>query len=150
MEAEGDPTALQRVNPFFTMAATAQPTPMIASPLGEISRSPPQERVYTLKLTKVGLLNRKEDLLEGGRKSTNRKWRSWSVMLTGSQLFFFRDASWAETLKDYAELGSNSQMLPPPGVNQPDEWGSVKDAVAVYDRSYTKVSRACHEIENYL
>ncbi|KAL1690360.1 hypothetical protein GGG16DRAFT_92381 [Schizophyllum commune] len=133
-----DPTALQRVNPFFTMAATAQPTPMIASPLGEISRSPPQERVYTLKLTKVGLLNRKEDLLEGGRKSTNRKWRSWSVMLTGSQLFFFRDASWAETLKDYAELGSNSQMLPPPGVNQPDEWVSVKDAVAVYDRSYTK------------
>uniref|UniRef100_D8PK97 SEC7 domain-containing protein n=1 Tax=Schizophyllum commune (strain H4-8 / FGSC 9210) TaxID=578458 RepID=D8PK97_SCHCM len=133
-----DPTALQRVNPFFTMAATAQPTPMIASPLGEISRSPPQERVYTLKLTKVDLLNRKEDLLEGGRKSTNRKWRSWSVMLTGSQLFFFRDASWAETLKDYAELGSNSQMLPPPGVNQPDEWVSVKDAVAVYDRSYTK------------
>ncbi|KAL1748872.1 hypothetical protein HDZ31DRAFT_28634, partial [Schizophyllum fasciatum] len=133
-----DPTALQRVNPFFSISATAQPSPMIASPLGELGRTLPQERIYTLKLTKVGMLNRKEDLLEGGRKSTNRKWRPWCVMLTGSQLFFFRDASWAETLKDYAELGSNSQMLPSPGVNQPDEWVSVKDAVAVYDRSYTK------------
>lgn len=45
--------------------------------------------ISTLKITKVGLLSRKEDLAEGGKKAASRKWRGWSVVLTGSQLLFF-------------------------------------------------------------
>lgn len=45
--------------------------------------------VSSLKITKIGLLSRKEDLVEGGKKSSSRKWKGWSVILTGSQLLFF-------------------------------------------------------------
>lgn len=45
--------------------------------------------VSSLKITKIGLLSRKEDLAEGGKKAASRKWRGWSVILTGSQLLFF-------------------------------------------------------------
>mgnify|MGYP002718776048 FL=1 len=54
---------------------------------------PPKKKdrppISSLKITKVGLLSRKEDLVEGGRKAPSRKWRGWSVVLTGSQLLFF-------------------------------------------------------------
>lgn len=53
---------------------------------------PPKEKVPTLsslKITKIGLLSRKEDLAEGGKKAASRKWKGWSVVLTGSQLLFF-------------------------------------------------------------
>lgn len=45
--------------------------------------------VSSLKITKIGLLSRKEDLAEGGKKAASRKWKGWSVVLTGSQLLFF-------------------------------------------------------------
>lgn len=54
---------------------------------------PPKKKdrppISSLKITKVGLLSRKEDLVEGGKKAPSRKWRGWSVVLTGSQLLFF-------------------------------------------------------------
>lgn len=53
---------------------------------------PPKEKLPTissLKITKIGLLSRKEDLAEGGKKAASRKWKGWSVVLTGSQLLFF-------------------------------------------------------------
>lgn len=90
---------------------------------------------WNLKITKCGLLNRKDDISEGGKKNTNRKWKSWSVVLTGSQLLFFRDtASTLQTL-------STSPVHPPPTtILRPDELFSLKDSIAVYDRSYTKVT----------
>lgn len=53
--------------------------------------APPAEKgaVSSLKITKIGLLSRKEDLVEGGKKAASRKWKGWSVILTGSQLLFF-------------------------------------------------------------
>lgn len=52
---------------------------------------PPKDKttVSNLKITKVGLLSRKEDLAEGGKKAASRKWKAWTVVLTGSQLLFF-------------------------------------------------------------
>lgn len=41
-----------------------------------------------LRITKVGLLSRKEDVLDG-KKASSRKWKTYSVVLTGSQLLFF-------------------------------------------------------------
>ncbi|KAJ7275346.1 hypothetical protein B0H12DRAFT_1042050 [Mycena haematopus] len=93
--------------------------------------------VSTLRVTKVGILNRKDEFLEGGKKSSNRKWRPWSVILTGSQLLLFRDPAWAAGLLAQTE-SPDAQSVFPQTVFKPDELLSVKDAVAVFDKSYTK------------
>jgi len=91
---------------------------------------------WRLKVTKVGLLNRKDDLLEGGKRALNRKWKMWSVILAGSQLLFCRDPASALTL-----LLSSDRRLESPqnAVLRPDDLFCLKDAIAVYDRSYIKV-----------
>ena len=48
-----------------------------------------REDSVNMKITKVGVLDRKDDLLEGGKKASSRKWRPWSVLLSGTQLLFF-------------------------------------------------------------
>lgn len=98
-------------------------------------------RSWSLKITKIGLLNKKDDISAGGRKSSNRKWKTWSVILTGSQLLFFRDTAWVAALSHPKDSVEESAIPPPPpnSVFKPDESFSVKDAIAVYDHSYTKV-----------
>lgn len=114
-------------------------TPSVSNDIESADDSRPVE-TWSLKVTKVGLLNRKDDIVEGGKKSSNRKWRTWSVILTGSQLLFFRDPTWATSLLQSSESLSDEHMASIPMVNfRPDESFSVKDAIAVYDRSYTKV-----------
>ncbi|KAF7339730.1 Sec7 domain protein [Mycena sanguinolenta] len=93
--------------------------------------------VSALRITKVGILNRKDEILEGGKKASNRKWRSWSVILTGSQLLLFRDPAWAVGLLAQSE-SPDAQPVFPQTVFKPDELLSVKDSLAVFDRSYTK------------
>jgi len=106
--------------------------------------SPPSEdrksfdEIWTLKVTKAGLLFRKDDLIEGGKRSTNRKWKEWSVILTGSQLLFFRDPSLAPSLLAQATAGEDRCLLSPHMFLRPEEIVSLKDCVAVYDMSYTK------------
>ncbi|KAG5726117.1 PH and SEC7 domain-containing protein C26F1.01 [Termitomyces sp. T112] len=95
----------------------------------------PAGEIWSLKLTKVGLLSRK-DVLEGGRKAANRKWKYWSVVLTGSQLLFFRDLSWANFL--LSSSPEKQKLHPRSGFLRPDELLSVRGAVAVYDKSYTR------------
>ncbi|KAI0704903.1 hypothetical protein BC835DRAFT_1410243 [Cytidiella melzeri] len=94
--------------------------------------------IVTLKVTKVGLLLRKDDILEGGRKATSRKWKEWSVLLTGSQLLFHRDASWAQSIQTRIDSTDEVVALSHTVMPRPDELYSVRDAVAVFDRSYTK------------
>lgn len=92
---------------------------------------------WTLKVTKIGVLVRKDDTIEGGKRAPNRKWREWTVILTGSQLLFFRDPTWAETF-----LRQDEGAETPSSLLRPDELLAVKDAVAVFDASYTKVGSA--------
>lgn len=97
-----------------------------------------QER-STLRVTQVGLMHRKDDLLEGGKKPMNRKWRSCGVALTGSQLVFSRDLAWIDNLVARTET-QDGKVLTPPCINlKVDELLSVKNAIAVYDKTYTKV-----------
>lgn len=110
--------------------------PMGANALPEYY--PATSNVLTLKITKFGLLNRKDDVLEGGRRANNRKWRPWSVILTGSQLLLFRDPAWANTLLVKPESSDGQLLFPQTSLFKPDELISVKDAVAVYDKSYSK------------
>lgn len=60
---------------------------------GSLSPFEPLEGSVNLKITKVGILDRKDDLVEGGKKANSRKWKSWSVLLTGSQLLLFVSTS---------------------------------------------------------
>jgi len=95
--------------------------------------------MWTLKVTKLGLLNRKDDVLEGGKKALNRKWKPWTVILTGSQLLFFRDAPWSSWLSTQSLPADGQVIFPQQAVFKPDELLSVKDTVAVFDKYYTKV-----------
>ncbi|KAG2146577.1 uncharacterized protein EDB93DRAFT_1250858 [Suillus bovinus] len=96
---------------------------------------PPQKETWRLKLSKVSVLNRKDEILEGGKKPSNRKWKSFGVALTTSQVLIFRDPSWAATFLSSSDCSRSSTMH-----CKPDEVLSVKDALAVFDRSYQKHS----------
>ena len=111
--------------------------PMGANALPEYY--PATGEVLTLKITKFGLLNRKDDVLEGGRRANNRKWKPWSVILTGSQLLLFRDPAWATTLLVKPETPNGQLLFPQTSLFKPDELLSVKDSIALYDKSYSKV-----------
>ncbi|WVF68224.1 hypothetical protein IAT40_002989 [Kwoniella sp. CBS 6097] len=94
-----------------------------------------------LRVTKVGLLSRKDDTTESTKKAS-RKWKSWSVILTGSQLLFFKDPTWALTLLEQARSTDGTdragQMsLPRQATFKPDEVFSLKECIAVWDRTYT-------------
>ncbi|RPD82664.1 hypothetical protein L226DRAFT_475998 [Lentinus tigrinus ALCF2SS1-7] len=126
-------------SPFFSMSVSGGPGPMFQSSLGSL---PPLTQgsggMFVIKVTKVGLLLRKEDIMEGGRRALSRKWREWCVLLTGSQLLFFRDTSWAGTIQAQAERSNGQVVLPQTSLPQPDEMFSVRDTIAVFDKSYTK------------
>lgn len=102
--------------------------------------------VTTLKVTKVGVLMRKDEMIEGGRKAGNRKWKEWSVLLTGSQLLFSRDPNWAALIQSRASAGNGVMAVQHGSMPRPDEMFSVKDAVAVFDRTYTKVNIMHHAV----
>ncbi|TFK41002.1 hypothetical protein BDQ12DRAFT_678725 [Crucibulum laeve] len=137
-------TAVSTVSsPMFSLTVTGAPSSPLISTMGfpyEIPQSTGE--ILHLKVSMVGVLNRKDDVLEGGKKASNRKWKAWSVLLTGSQLLFFRDSSWAASL--LAQFQSSNEQIAPPhlAIFRPDELFSVKDAVAVFDKSYIKYENA--------
>jgi hypothetical protein len=135
---EVDLPITDRPSTIFSLSLSDNP----GAPVSNFSDFPnipsSKEKTWNLKITKCGLLNRKDDTSEGGKKNMNRKWKSWSVVLTGSQLLFFRDTTWTSTLQT---LSPDSSTRPPPTTNlKPDELFSLKDSIAVHDRSYTKVT----------
>ncbi|KAF7731279.1 hypothetical protein EC973_000695 [Apophysomyces ossiformis] len=57
------------------------------------SAQPHNNNTYAIRVTKAGMLDRKYDLLQGGKKATTRGWRPFGVMLSSSQIIFFADVS---------------------------------------------------------
>lgn len=92
----------------------------------------------SIKVTKVGILNRKDAIGPRGKRNTFRKWRYWSVILTGSQLLWFRDPALAQHVRQNLNDGPADDVS---GISllKPDEITSLKDGIAVYDKTYTKV-----------
>ncbi|KAL5519118.1 hypothetical protein ACEPAH_801 [Sanghuangporus vaninii] len=126
--------------PFFTMNVTGTPGPVVhnvAPPVLSDQESMLLEH-SSLKVTKVGLLNRKDDLLDGGKRSANRRWKEQSIILTGSQLFFYRDSVVALNLIVQSHSPGCDSFPNQSSFLMPDEILSVKDAIAVYDSSYVK------------
>ncbi|TFY68354.1 hypothetical protein EVJ58_g1044, partial [Rhodofomes roseus] len=122
--------------PFFGLSVSGGPGPLQAP----VTTGMPTVEAYggmaSVRVTKVGLLQRKDDTVEGGRRAMTRKWREWCVLLTGSHLLFFRDPSWAASIQ--AMLAPGRRHAPQPVMPQPDEYVSVKDCIAVFDKSYAK------------
>lgn len=92
-----------------------------------------------LRVVKVGLLYRRDTSLDIGKRVKAGKWRLWSVILTSSQLLFFRDQAWATSLQEQMRYRDKRILVPPVPLLKPDEVLSLKDSVALHDRSHDKV-----------
>ncbi|KAI9713650.1 MAG: hypothetical protein M1812_006622 [Candelaria pacifica] len=97
--------------------------------------------VVDIKVTKVGVLWRKEVK----RKKTRSPWQEWGAILTGSQLYFFRNVSWVKSLVQQHDAhhkqghaGHPVIYKPPLEVFKPDALMPTDDAVALMDASYKK------------
>lgn len=121
---------------FFGLAPGGSSSALIAN--SSVTSDAGREERSMLRVTKVGLMHRKDDLLEGGKKPMNRKWRSCGVALMGSQLLFSRDLAWVDSLVTQAET-DDGKFPTPPCINlKVDELLSLRNAIAVYDKNYTK------------
>ncbi|EIW86571.1 hypothetical protein CONPUDRAFT_161293 [Coniophora puteana RWD-64-598 SS2] len=118
---------------FFGLTVGGIPSPSMVGALPDFA--PPSKEVWTLKVIKASILNRKDEILEGGKKP-NRKWRSWTVILTATQLLLFRDPSWAGMI--VSQTAVSIKPVIQAALFKPDDVYSLKNILAVYDKSYTK------------
>ena len=101
--------------------------------------------VVDIKITKVGILWRKDMK----KKKARSPWQEWGAILTGSQLYFFRNAGWVRGLMHQCNThhkhglaGSPCVFKPPLEQFSPDVLMSTEDAVALLDSSYKKHKHA--------
>jgi hypothetical protein len=94
-----------------------------------------------LKVTKVGVLWRKSTK----RKKTRSPWQEWGAILTGSQLYLFKNVTWVKGLMSQyhahvKQEGTNTPVVFKPPIQdfKPDALIKTDDAVALLDRSYLK------------
>ncbi|OTB05285.1 hypothetical protein M426DRAFT_142433 [Hypoxylon sp. CI-4A] len=108
----------------------------------------PQEAhpgIVDIKVTKVGLLWRKD----AKKKKTRSPWQEWGAILTGAQLYFFRNTAWVKNLmhqyENHLRSGHDGIPLifnPPLEQFKPDALMSTDGAVALCDTSYKKHKNA--------
>lgn len=101
--------------------------------------------IVDIKITKVGLLWRKD----AKKKKTRSPWQEWGAILTGAQLYFFRNTAWIKNLMHQLEQhikqghdGSPVIFKPPLDQFKPDALMSTDDAVALLDSTYKKHKNA--------
>lgn len=108
----------------------------------------PQEAhpgIVDIKVTKVGLLWRKDTK----KKKTRSPWQEWGAVLTGAQLYFFRNTAWVKNLihqyETHIKSGHDGIPLifnPPLEQFKPDALMSTQGAVALWDTNYKKHKNA--------
>lgn len=101
--------------------------------------------VVDIKVTKVGLLWRKD----AKKRKTRSPWQEWGAILTGAQLYFFRNTSWIKNLMhqyDQHIRGGHDGIpiifKPPLEEFKPDALMSTQGAVALHDSQYKKHKNA--------
>ena len=101
--------------------------------------------IVDIKITKVGLLWRKDPK----KKKTRSPWQEWGAILTGAQLYFFRNTTWIKSLMHQNEThirqghdGMPVIFKPPLDQFKPDALMSTDDAVALVDSTYKKHKHA--------
>lgn len=112
----------------------------------------------TLRVFKVGIVNRKDEVTEKGKKSS-RKWKPNGMILTSSQLLFFRDLVWIDALQ--AQIGEQLAAATPeerkrgilvsPRISnlRPDGLLSLGDAIALKDYSYKRHESVLRLVETH-
>ncbi|KAK5137824.1 hypothetical protein LTR08_006592 [Meristemomyces frigidus] len=104
-----------------------------------------QAGIIDLKITKVGTLWRKA----AKKKKARSPWQEWGAILTGSQLYLFKNAHWAKGLV-HQFTGQQKHGLPrtpvifkPPLTEfKPDALIKTDNAVALVDATYNKHKHA--------
>ncbi|KAI9851215.1 MAG: hypothetical protein M1838_004227 [Thelocarpon superellum] len=101
--------------------------------------------VVDIKITKVGLLWRKD----AKKKKARSPWQEWGAILTGAQLYFFRNTTWVKNLihqyeshHKHGHAGVPVIFKPPLENFKPDALMTTDDAVALLDTSYKKHKHA--------
>ncbi|EWC44503.1 hypothetical protein DRE_06771 [Drechslerella stenobrocha 248] len=102
--------------------------------------------VVEIKVTKIGLIWRKDPK----KKKTRSPWQEWGALLTGSQLYFFKNVSWVKNLMQQYDqhvkagnLNIGPCVFTPPLMEfTPDSMLSTDDTVALLDRTYKKHKHA--------
>ncbi|KAK1835842.1 hypothetical protein QBC39DRAFT_413583 [Podospora conica] len=101
--------------------------------------------IVDIKITKVGILWRKD----AKKKKTRSPWQEWGAILTGAQLYFFRNVAWIKSLmhqyEDHLKKGHDGDPCifhPPLEQFKPDALMSTDGAVALRDSTYTKHKNA--------
>jgi len=101
--------------------------------------------IVDIKITKVGLLWRKD----AKKKKTRSPWQEWGAILTGAQLYFFRNTAWIKNLMHQLDShikqghdGIPVIFKPPLDQFKPDALMSTDDAVALLDSTYKKHKNA--------
>ncbi|ROT34810.1 hypothetical protein SODALDRAFT_302012 [Sodiomyces alkalinus F11] len=101
--------------------------------------------VVDIKITKVGILWRKD----AKKKKTRPRWQEWGAILTGAQLYLFRNTAWVKNLMHQYEshvkqgfYGEPVIFKPQIAEFKPDALMPTKDAVALVDLSYKKHKHA--------
>ena len=101
--------------------------------------------VVDIKITKVGILWRKDMK----KKKARSPWQEWGAILTGAQLYFFRNTAWIKSLMHQHDShhkhrlpGSPVVFKPPLEQFKPDVLMSTENAVALLDTNYKKHKHA--------
>jgi len=101
--------------------------------------------VVDIKITKVGILWRKDMK----KKKARSPWQEWGAILTGAQLYFFRNTAWIKSLMHqhdshhkHGYAGAPVIFRPPLEQFKPDVLMSTEDAVALLDTTYKKHKHA--------
>ncbi len=101
--------------------------------------------VVDIKVTKVGILWRKDMK----KKKARSPWQEWGAILTGSQLYFFRNTAWVKSLmhqydSHHRHSFANAPVFfkPPLEHFKPDFLMSTENAVGLVDATYKKHKNA--------
>ncbi|KAF2150501.1 hypothetical protein K461DRAFT_269944 [Myriangium duriaei CBS 260.36] len=101
--------------------------------------------VVDIQVTKVGILWRKSTK----RKKARSPWQEWGAILTGSQLYFFKNVSWVKSLMQQYNSHQKHMVPPSPVVFnppledfKPDSHLKIDDAVALVDATYNRHKNA--------
>ena len=148
---ELDPNYLQRA---FTHTGVLQIISQRSRPTayeGQLTNMPapnPQEMqvgIIDIKITKVGTLWRKS----AKKKKTRSPWQEWGAILTGSQLYLFKNAHWAKGLVNqflaaqrHGQPRTPVTFKPPLQEFKPDALIKTDNAVALVDATYTRHKHA--------
>ena len=150
-QAELDPNYLQRA---FTHTGVLQIISQRSRPTayeGQFTNSEairPEEMqpgIIDLKITKVGTLWRKA----AKKKKARSPWQEWGAVLTGSQLYLFKNAHWAKSLVHQfisAQRHGHPRIpvvfKPPLQEFKPDALIKTDHAVALVDYAYNRHKNA--------